>query len=127
MSPILGIIDSSKYGALNSLAGNYYAIATATVTSGGQTTISFTSIPQGYSHLQIRIYGKSNGGTYPTDGVNLAFNGSTTSTDYDSHNISGNGTSATAGATTCPNCPRLTAPVFTICSIAAAAFCAERD
>lgn len=36
------------------LGGSYDAIATATVGAGGQTTISFTSIPGTYKHLQLR-------------------------------------------------------------------------
>jgi hypothetical protein len=36
------------------LGGSYDAIGTAVVGSGGQTTISFTSIPGTYKHLQLR-------------------------------------------------------------------------
>ena len=57
MSPNLGIIATSISGHLFtfSLVGNYDALATVTVPSGGLSSITFAGIPTtGYSHLQIR-------------------------------------------------------------------------
>jgi hypothetical protein len=51
MSPIIGIMASQNYPRVT---GSYESIATVTVGSGGQSTISFTSIPSTYTHLQIR-------------------------------------------------------------------------
>ena len=52
MSPILGIIASSK---LTAAAGDYESIATVTVGSGGSSQIDFTGISTSdYKHLQIR-------------------------------------------------------------------------
>ena len=36
------------------LSGSYESIATVTVGAGGQSTVSFTSIPSTYKHLQLR-------------------------------------------------------------------------
>ena len=76
MSPLLGILDSGKY---RTFAGNYVSIATATVTSGGASTITFSSIPSTYTHLQIRILGRGASAT-ATNVVNIWINGDTAST-----------------------------------------------
>ena len=39
--------------------GDYQSIATTTVGAGGAASISFTSIPATYQHLQIRAIGRS--------------------------------------------------------------------
>ena len=70
----------------------------ATFTPNGSTSITFTSIPSTYKHLQIRVmsrtYNPSSGG----DGaLRLRINSISTNT-YDRHNLSGNGSSASAGA-----------------------------
>jgi len=93
VSPILGIIASSKAAA----AGDYESIATVTVGSGGSATVSFTSIPATYAHLQVRMIGRStNAGANITTGQ-ITVN-STTSTNMAYHRISGDGSSATAYA-----------------------------
>ena len=48
--PILGIVASAISGNLTS----YESIATVTVGSGGSSTITFSSIPATYTHLQLR-------------------------------------------------------------------------
>ena len=50
--PILGVIDSAKTGRLANPA--YFQIATQDVS--GVSTYTFSSIPQGYSHLEIRSF-----------------------------------------------------------------------
>jgi hypothetical protein len=96
MPPILGIIASSISAHLS----NYTSIATATVTSGGSGgAISFSSIPQTYSHLQIRAFvqntgtGSGSGGTT----ANVTLNGQAFTTD---HYLYANGSSVSAGQTT---------------------------
>ena len=81
------------------LAGNpavkftsYESIATVTVGSGGSATVSFTSIPATYTHLQIR--GIARADTNVTLG--LQFN-SDTGNNYSRHYINGNGASVGAG------------------------------
>lgn len=56
MTPIIGIIDSQKSGHLTPAydPSAYDSIATITVPSGGLASVSFTGIPTGYKHLQLR-------------------------------------------------------------------------
>lgn len=53
--------------------GSFEYIATTTVGSGGTSTITFSSIPQTYQHLQLRGIAKAASGTGPQDVV-LRFN-----------------------------------------------------
>lgn len=54
--PIIGVIDSSKSG--NLYAASFESIQTITVGAGGASSVSFTSIPQTYTHLQVRFIGR---------------------------------------------------------------------
>jgi hypothetical protein len=54
--PILGIIASSISGNLD--AGDFESIATTTLTTN-TATITFSSIPQTYAHLQIRAIART--------------------------------------------------------------------
>ena len=96
MSPILGIFASSISGAV---AGDYQAIATATVDSGGASSITFSSIPSTYKHLQIRYIAKWTDTTTTYSIMNFTFNGDTAA-NYSNHQLYGNGGSAGAGAST---------------------------
>lgn len=94
MSPILGIIAS---GIQNSIANatSYESIATTTVGSGGTSSVTFSSIPSTYKHLQIRAFVR---GTQATT-ANLwtaRFNSDTGNNYYGTHLIYGNGSSAGA-------------------------------
>lgn len=94
MSPILtGVIASGISGNLGGSA-SFESIQTATA-SGSSLTLSFTSIPSTYQHLQIRI----NGGDSAGQNFKLIFN-SDTNTNYMTHRLSSNnGISAIAGVT----------------------------
>jgi hypothetical protein len=73
------------------LVGNYDALATVTVPSGGLTSITFAGIPQtGYSHLQVRCIARGTSGS-ATDNWYLQLN-EDTATNYSQHYIYGNGT-----------------------------------
>jgi hypothetical protein len=54
MAPILGIYASQISGHLFAPSGAYDSIATSTVGAGGSSSITFSSIPSTYTHLQIR-------------------------------------------------------------------------
>lgn len=86
MSPILGIYASQISGHLFAPSGAYDSIATAN--PSGSTSLTFSSIPQGYTHLQIRYMGVS---AYPLISSNL---GAGTKT----HHLYGTGTSANSYA-----------------------------
>lgn len=64
---------SSRTSYSSMLAGNaafiptsFESIATTSVGSGGSSTISFTSIPNTYAHLQLRIFYKNTGSVFMT-------------------------------------------------------------
>lgn len=92
--PILGILASSAPAAA---ATAFESIATATGT-GSSSTITFSSIPSGYQHLQIRYISKTTStGSLIVHTMELQFNGDT-ATNYASHSLYGDGgTSAAVG------------------------------
>ena len=94
MSPILGILASSMAGVTNS----YESIATVTVGVSGASSITFSSIPSTYTHLQIRGIGRDTQAT-GAHSLRLQFNGDTGS-NYTYHAVTGDGSSASAGALT---------------------------
>lgn len=84
------------------LPGSYESIATANGT-GSSNTITFTSIPSTYTHLQLRGIVKSTTAGSSFSSVGLNFN-SDTSSSYTRHILYGNGASpfaygGTAGTT----------------------------
>ena len=88
------ILGSFSTGAPPAAAGSYESIATVTVGSGGTSTITFSSIPATYTHLQIRGIAKSaRSGTARNDLI-IKLNGS--STTYSHHQLYGDGSSAAA-------------------------------
>jgi hypothetical protein len=110
MSPILGArggLSASAYGLFApSLALNSYeSIQTVTVGSGGQATVDFTSIPNTYKHLQIRVLCRSET-AFTNDGIlmRVGTGGTldTTSTLW-GHFLKGDGASATAGSRSSTN------------------------
>ena len=106
----MGVYKLSTAGGLTTprtnyssfLAGNpavtfssYESIATVTVGSGGSSTISFTSIPATYTHLQIRGIGRSLEANTGLDVIYVRFN-SDTGSNYSWHQLFGSGNSASA-------------------------------
>jgi len=89
MAPILGIYASQISGHLFAPSGAYDSIATTT-TAGGETSITFSSIPSTYTHLQIRFSANAS-----TNDNYMRFNGDT-GTNYIWHNLYGDGSSAAA-------------------------------
>lgn len=88
MSPILGIWASEQQPALN--ATSFDSISTTTVGAGGSSSVTFSSIPATYQHLQIRMINR--GGS----SGNIQMN-SDTGTNYARHYMGGNGTSVASG------------------------------
>jgi hypothetical protein len=87
MSPILGIWASAVTGGVSTTS--FESIATVSVGSGGASSVTFSSIPSTYTHLQIRCI--TRGG-----GSQIQFN-SDTGANYTRHYVYGNGTSVQAG------------------------------
>jgi hypothetical protein len=94
MAPILGIYASQISGHLFAPSGAYDSIATVTVGSGGVASISFTSIPSTYTHLQIRYTSRN---AAVSDTVFARFN-SDTGSNYNWHSLRGSGSAASAVA-----------------------------
>jgi hypothetical protein len=90
--PILGIIASQNYVRIPQTS--YESIATTTVGAGGTSTITFSSIPSTYTHLQIRMFARSNRAGNNESTVNLRINGQTSSYSY--HRLIGDGSSASS-------------------------------
>ena len=75
-------------------ANSYESIATVTVGAGGSSTISFTSIPSTYKHLQIRGIARD---ASTSGSINMQFN-SDTGNNYARHAIYADGSGAYASA-----------------------------
>ena len=98
MSPVYkfstaGSFATSQTLYKSALAGNavfvptsYESIATTTVGSGGTSTVTFSSIPATFTHLQVRVLAQTNRGTYSLDEMKVTFN-SDTGSNYSWHNI----------------------------------------
>ena len=86
------------FGGLVALPSSYESIATTTVGAGGTSTVTFSSIPSTYKHLQLRYTAQSTRPTVSADNVLMQLNGS--SSGYSRHFIWGDGATASAGATT---------------------------
>lgn len=89
---IPGIIASS-YPRVST---SYESIATVTVGSGGSSSITFSSIPSTYKHLQVRAIAKATTGN-PEMQMQL---NSVTSASYTRHRLLGDGASVSATGTT---------------------------
>jgi len=83
--PNLGIIASSISGNLTS----FESIATTTVGASSVSSITFSSIPATYQHLQIRLFSKNS-----TDNgtISMRYN-SDSGSNYSFHDLYGNGAS----------------------------------
>jgi hypothetical protein len=92
MSPILGIYASQITGHLVP-PNSYASIATQTVGSGGASSITFSSIPSTYTHLEFRYLLKPSTGGYQY--LNATLNGDS-GANYSYHFLVGEGTSPAA-------------------------------
>lgn len=95
MSPILGIIASSQQPQF---LGSFESIATVTVGAGGSSSISFSSIPSTYKHLQIRYLAQTSRATYDGNYLKVNFNSDTGSNYYYGHQLEGDGANAISWA-----------------------------
>lgn len=84
---------TSNYVPINHYSAAFESIATATVGSGGQSSITFSSIPSTYKHLQIRGIGRGSTGA----NVIMQFNGDTSASNYNSHYLESNMTNVYGG------------------------------
>jgi hypothetical protein len=85
---------SSASNSITTTAGSSYeSISTVTVGAGGTSTITFSSIPSTFKHLQIRGVARSNSGA---DNTVMRFNGDS-GNNYSTHYLVANGGTSTTG------------------------------
>jgi hypothetical protein len=90
LNNLTALLDSGAAPAV----GDYESIATVTGT-GSSATLTFSSIPSTYKHLQVRGILRSDSGSQ--NSVVMRFN-SDSGSNYARHVLSGNGSSASASA-----------------------------
>jgi hypothetical protein len=103
------VVGNTNYGvasvasaASNSITpatqSSYESIATTTVGSGGSSTITFSSIPATYKHLEVRLIARSAlTGSGNQDDILMRFN-SDTGNNYVGHQLYGDGSSTGSGS-----------------------------
>lgn len=92
--PIVGQFGSlAGFGVFP--GGALESIATVTVGSGGASSLTFSDIPSGFQHLQVRVIARD-GLNATTSAMQLRLNGSSTNADYFTHRLYGDGSTATA-------------------------------
>jgi len=92
--PLPGIYASQISGHLAGPQGAYDALASVTL-SASATSVVFAGIPSGYKHLQLRYMASSASGS-ANDQIILRFNGDSSSANYTTHQLQGNGSAASA-------------------------------
>ena len=95
MAPILGILASQNYPRSTN---SYESIATYAITSN-TATVTFSSIPQTYTHLQVRYLGRDTRTGSTLQSTLMYVNGDT-ATNYVQHGLLGDGSSASSFAQT---------------------------
>jgi hypothetical protein len=85
---IAGFLGTGVAASTNS----FESISTVTVGSGGSATITFSSIPSTYTHLQLRWFSKNTSADY---GIRGQFN-SDSAANYSYHELYGTGSAAGA-------------------------------
>jgi hypothetical protein len=93
---VIGAITAGLFGTgVPPVTNSYESIATVTVGGGGSGTVTFSSIPSSYKHLQVRITAlESNDGV-----MGFRFN-SDSGNNYTIHELYGTGSSAAAYSAT---------------------------
>ena len=95
---MIGAITAGLFGTgVPPVTNSYESIATVTVGSGGSSSISFTSIPSTFKHLQIRGIVRDSAADTGVQNVVMALNSDTTHTNYRTHFLLGDGSSASGG------------------------------
>ena len=94
---MLNIIAGSLSVGVTPSSSSYESIATVTVGAGGSSTITFSSIPSTYEHLQLRFIVRS-AAAANSCAVFVRFNSDSGSNYYTYHEIFGDGATAAAYA-----------------------------
>jgi len=94
-NPFGSSAESAASNSVTPVATSYQSIATITGT-GSSSTLTFSSIPSTYTHLQIRCITRSTSGGAGGSGIQVTANGNTTSSDYSYHRLMADGSSVSA-------------------------------
>jgi hypothetical protein len=94
--PILGIVASSNYPRVTD-TGVYFPLGAVTVGSAGAASVTFSSIPATYTHLQVRCLVKSTTAGSTFENGNMTINSNTMTRR---HFLYGDGASIASGSST---------------------------
>lgn len=94
LNSIVGLLGTGVTTPVST--NSYESISTVTVGSTPQSSVSFTSIPSTYTHLQIRYMIPASSLQYD---LKMQYNSDTGSTQYTRHYLYGDGSSVAAGYT----------------------------
>lgn len=72
----------------------------ASATADGTNAVIFDNIPQTFTHLQLRVFGRSTWTGGNDSNLYVTINSNTTSTNYVAHYLNGDGSSASSGSFT---------------------------
>ena len=99
MTPMFGIIASQISGRLSTAA--YDSIATVTLSSTA-ATVTFSSIPSTYKHLEIRSIGRIGSANYGPGEFYMRFNSDTNYSNYYGHYFQAGGPTPSTGSGPAP-------------------------
>lgn len=93
---VISIKNKTKSGSLLNgnapyIPGDYESIQTVTVGSGGAATVTFSSIPSTYQHLQVRYIGRQVSSGTTSDTFHTARFNSDSGSNYTNHYLLGDG------------------------------------
>jgi hypothetical protein len=77
--------------------GVMFEIGMVQVGSGGSSSVTFSSIPSTYKHLQLRVIGRTDRASSAFDAFLIKVNNDATTSNYTYHYLNGDGATATAG------------------------------
>ena len=84
--PLITTQSAKSFGWSSLVAGpsgpGYFSIASAIVTSGGTSSVTFSSISPAWTHLELRWVAANNRTTESMDDIAMQFNGDTTNGNY---------------------------------------------
>jgi len=125
MSPLISTFAGAgirPYGWGGSSGSANFTLISTQVLASTATTVTFSSIPQGFKHLQLRVTSRTSAAA--TDTISMRFNGVSTAS-YSYHQLYGQGTSvvSTGGASQTSLAPGDTAGSNAAASIFGALVC----
>lgn len=94
-------LKRKRFWDQSAVANSFFSIATVTVGAGGAANVTFSNIPQNYTHLQLRVISWTNDTANSGLGnVRMSgfFNADETASNYYSHILLGDGASVSAVA-----------------------------